>query len=344
MSGGDRVALVKHDLLVIGAAILWGTVGAAGRTLYAVAGAHPITIAFSRLLFSVPVLWLLASLGGGRRRFLRLNGENWGIAAIAASAVALYQLLYFNAVAGAGVMAATVLSLCSAPVFAGLLARVFLREPLPWRWWVALGLSVAGTILIVGSGGPSPGPLTPGPSMPGPSAGGPPVSGPPVSTLPSGPAAGWSGYFMALGAGLCYATYTVAGKEVVRENDPFRALAAIFTLAALLFLPLASRSSFRWLLDPGAFLLALYIGGIGTGVAYALFTTGLRRIPVRVATLYTLLEPLTASLLAVLFLSEQLSAQKILGAIILLAGLLILATGGNAGGRLAARQGEGSQA
>lgn len=293
----------KHDLLVAGAAVLWGTAGVVGRTLYAGMGAHPITVAFARLLFSVPVLWMFAFYRGGHG-FLPFTRSNWRAVLISAIAVAAYQMLYFNAVARAGVMAATVLALCSAPVFAGLLARVVLGELLPWKWWLALGLSVGGTILIVASERPTVNASIAAPQF--------------------GPAADLSGYLMALGAGLCYATYTVAGKEVIRENNPLGAMSTIFGLATLLLAPLVFGRSFGWMAVPGALPLVLYVGGIATGVAYALFSTGLRVVPVRVATLYTLLEPLTASLLAVLFLSEGLSPQKILGGVILLAGLLIL--------------------
>ncbi len=289
----------KYDLLIAGAAVLWGTAGFVGRVLNAGVNAQPITVAFTRLLFSVPILWILAFFRG-RRGFLPLTRSNGVAVVISAMAVAAYQLLYFNAVARAGVMAATVLSLCSAPVFAGLLALVFLGESLPWKWWLALVFAVGGTALMVGSGG----------SL--------------IGASPSSQVVALRGYLMALTAGFCYASYTVAGKEVIRANNPISAMSTIFGLATLLLLPVAAGSSFGWMLAPGAFFLVLYIGGIATGVAYALFSTGLRAVPVRIATLYTLLEPLTASLLAVAFLSEGLSPPKILGGVILLAGLLIL--------------------
>jgi DME family drug/metabolite transporter len=63
---------------------------------------------------------------------------------------------------------------------------------------------------------------------------------------------------------------------------------------------------------------------VPTALAYGLFTVGLRRTPATLAGITTLLEPLTASTLGVLFFGERLGAAGSVGALLLLAAILLL--------------------
>src|SRR5262249_25481326 len=53
----------------------------------------------------------------------------------------------------------------------------------------------------------------------------------------------------------------------------------------------------------------LYLGGIATAGAYAMYTVGLRHVPASVAGVTTLLEPLTATILGVALFGERLGAR-----------------------------------
>ena len=61
-----------------------------------------------------------------------------------------------------------------------------------------------------------------------------------------------------------------------------------------------------------------------TAGAYALYATGLRRVPASVAGIVTLLEPLTATLLGVLVFGERLDAAGAVGALLLLGAVALL--------------------
>ena len=56
--------------------------------------------------------------------------------------------------------------------------------------------------------------------------------------------------------------------------------------------------------------MLLYLGAVPSALAYALFFTGLRTVPGAVASIVTLLEPLTATALATAFLGERLSPGR----------------------------------
>lgn len=71
--------------------------------------------------------------------------------------------------------------------------------------------------------------------------------------------------------------------------------------------------------------LLLYLGLTPTALAYGLFLTGVRQVGATVATLVTLLEPLTATLLAWLLLGERLAPLGLLGVVLLVTALALLA-------------------
>ena len=68
----------------------------------------------------------------------------------------------------------------------------------------------------------------------------------------------------------------------------------------------------------------LYLGAATTVLAYALFYAGLRTTPSSVASVLTLIEPLTATVLAVILLSEPLPLLTIVGGVLLLGAIAVL--------------------
>ena len=63
------------------------------------------------------------------------------------------------------------------------------------------------------------------------------------------------------------------------------------------------------------------MGIVPTALAYVLFVAGMKHTPPTVATIATLLEPLTATLLAGILFGEHLGSRAILGALLLLAAM-----------------------
>jgi DME family drug/metabolite transporter len=71
-------------------------------------------------------------------------------------------------------------------------------------------------------------------------------------------------------------------------------------------------------------MLLLYLGLIPTVLAYVLFLYGIRHTTATVASITTLLEPLTSTLLAWLFFKEQLSVFGLMGGILLIGAIVLL--------------------
>jgi DME family drug/metabolite transporter len=217
----------------------------------------------------------------------------WSRGALAAAAVGIagYQLCFFAAVSDTGVAVGTVVALGSAPAMSGLLSR-----QVDGRWAACTALATVGVVLLVLSGSDAH------------------VSVP--------------GVLLALGAGVSYATYTVASKRLLDQGHaPEAVMARGFGLAAVLLLPLLVVKGGDVASVDGV-ALALYLGAIPTALAYVLFARGLKFLsPGETATL-TLAEPLTAAALGVLVLDERPGGLAIVGAALVLAGLAALAMPG----------------
>jgi DME family drug/metabolite transporter len=210
--------------------------------------------------------------------------------------MALYQVCYFWAVTLTGVAVTALLAICSAPLMIAVFAAVFLDERLTAPVGLALAMAVTGTALLV------------------------------VGPRGLGEITGHFalGALSALGAGLSYAVYAVAAKGLLARRSPLTVSAVTFGLAALFLSPtLLAAGPVREPLVSG-WPLFLYLGVGPTAVAYLLFTAGLSRVPATVAGIASLLEPLTATTLGVLWFGETLGAAGLTGAVLLLAALVVL--------------------
>jgi drug/metabolite transporter (DMT)-like permease len=116
-----------------------------------------------------------------------------------------------------------------------------------------------------------------------------------------------------------------------------------YAVAAALVIPVAvwqsaSDPEASW--EPTPALLVGLLGLIGAfaGTAYI---AGLRRVPVHRGALLSYLEPVTAALLAQLFLGEEIGLSLALGAMLILAGSYIVVSGRPESAPSPTRPGEG---
>lgn len=274
-------------LLVIAAAILWGTTGTSQAL--APAAATPLTIGALRLAIGGLALLGLA-LANGRLR----SQTQWPIKSTFWAAVnaAAYQVFFFAGVARAGVAIGTIVGMGSAPIWGGILGYLVRGEKPGWRWAAATLLAIFGCTLLAASGQQVQVDL-------------------------------W-GLTLAIGAGLIYAAYTTASKAVLDSQPPVAAMAVIFTLGAVLLAPTLLTADLGWLAQPRGWIIALHLGLIATGLSYLLFARGLQTVPVATTMTLTLAEPLTAATLGLLVLGERLTVPAFLGIALLFVGLLVL--------------------
>jgi DME family drug/metabolite transporter len=286
---------VDPRLLVVAAASLWGTTGTARALGPDAASASAVGAA--RLVVGGACLLLAARAGlvagarpageGPRQRRRSALGL-----AVATAAMAAYQPLFFGGVTRTGVAVGTVVGIGSAPILAGVLGAVVRGERPGRRWWVATGLALGGTLLLVGSGGSD-------------------------DVDPTGIA-------LAVGAGLAYAVYVLASKLLLDAGWPADAVTVrVFAWAGLVLVPVAI-AGIEPLLTPGGLLMVAHLGMLTVAVAYVLFGRGLRGVGVGAAGTLTLAEPATAALLGVVVVGERFGATTVVGIALVAAGLIVL--------------------
>lgn len=276
---------------ILAAACLWGTTGTV-RTF--ADGASDLSVAAVRIVIGGAVLLTLAALtrGADLRRLLARRAS-WPVLALGAAAIAVYQAAFFAAVARTGVAAGTVVTIGSAPAFAGLIAVLTRRSAPSGRWLLATAGAVAGCAALAGGGrdaGIDP-----------------------------------AGILLALLSGLAYAVYaSVASGLITRGGHDRAVVGALFGGAAVLLLPVLALTPAGWVATGSGALIACYLGVLTTGGGYLLFARGLRTTPATTATTLTLAEPAVAAVLGVAVLGERLGAVASGGLALVAASLLLL--------------------
>jgi DME family drug/metabolite transporter len=277
-------------LLIVAAAVTWGTTGATMKLVAAGSSMSPLLVGLIRVAVAAPCLCLAARWLEGPIRLP--PRQDLGRLLVAGLAMGTFQACYFWGVAKTSVAVGSLIAICSAPLFIALLAAVFLGERIDGRTWGALLAGITGaTLLTIGPHGF--GRLSPG---------------------------FLAGIGLALGAGVSYATYAVMVKDVLRRVPPLTVAALTFTVAALSLLPVLL---VEWpSADARAWSLLVYLGVVPTAAAYILYVLGLRTTPVTVSGVLTLVEPLTATLLGVLFFGDRLGLPGALGVVLLFAAVV----------------------
>jgi len=278
---------IRGELLVILAAVLWGTTGTAQA--FAPTGADPRSVGAIRLAIGGLALLTFALLRGFSFRSMR-----WPLipTIFGSLSMAAYNLFFFAGVARAGVAVGTIVTIGSAPILASLFGWVFLKERPTPRWGVATGLAILGGILLV----------LPGASL----------------------KLDYGGILLALASGLAYAIFSIASKDMLKDTPPDVSMAIIFTLGGLLLTPVLFITDLSWISQSNGLLSALFLGLLSTALAYILFARGLQSVPVARAVTLTLAEPLTASMFGILLLNERLTTAAGMGVVLIFIALVTL--------------------
>jgi DME family drug/metabolite transporter len=277
-----------------GAAFLWGTGSLVVNLLVARHGYQPQSISFWR--FVLGGLALLAVFGRAMpwRRLAREGAPLLG----AGTVMALYVLLWFQGIAHIGAAIPTLIALCLPPVFVTVLDLARGRQRASARLLAVLGAALAGTVLLIAGGGAEGG------------------------ARAGASAADWAwGVAESVGSAVLYAGFTLASPALSRRWGAGVATTAL-TLAATAVMAL---SGLVWPLQlprdvtPEAWLL--YLGMVTAALALLAFSWGAARLSPTALTVATLVEPLTAVLLAAALLGERLQGAQWLGAALLMIGI-----------------------
>jgi DME family drug/metabolite transporter len=189
-------------------------------------------------------------------------------------------------------------------VFAALLERVVQHRQLSRRWLVSTTIAVTGVLAL--------------------SLGGRADIATADRLLP--------GIAVGLLAGFAYALYTYCSSRALdriegeHEHGGRGVMGAMFGIGALGLLPVLVITGSPLLQDGGTVSIALYLAVGPMFIAYLLFGYGLTFIRSSTVTTITLLEPLVATVLAVLVVGERLAPLGWVGLALILVGVAVLIT------------------
>jgi DME family drug/metabolite transporter len=283
-------------LAVSGGALLWGTTGVAVRIISDRSGLAAVPIGCYRLAVAAVALAALFRTSSLRRVRASWRKHRWSLV-LSGAGLGIYQALYFVGVQDVGVSVSTLVSLAVAPVALTIAGVASGRSRLTPASIATLTCAVGGLALISLASGSSASVPAPHPVI---------------------------GILASLGSGLGYAATTIVNRRLAADGDPLLLTAATSGIGALVLLPVALFLGMSFPVDAITIWWLVYIGIASTVVAYGLFYAGLRSTSSEVAGVLTLLEPLTATLLAAAFLGESLSPAGLAGALLLLAAIAVL--------------------
>jgi DME family drug/metabolite transporter len=290
-------------LFLVIAGVLWGTGGLAGSLLQAQTGLHPLAVAAYRLLIGGVLATL--TLAGRLKHLPRTKAAARRLAA-AGALLAVFQASYFGGVTLTSVSLATLLSIGSAPVIVAVVTAIRDRKAPARRMTMAIGLAVLGLALLAGT----------------------PTAGDTWHTV--------GGVLLSLLAGGGFATFALVNQHPVAGLNGGTTISIGLLLGGLLLLPIALTLGMAVPLSPQVLLTAVFLGTVPTAIAYGAYFIGLRGSHPVAAVLASMLEPLTATVLSVMFFDDRLSTAGVIGAA-LLGVALASAQGGSATGERALR-------
>jgi drug/metabolite transporter (DMT)-like permease len=208
----------------------------------------------------------------------------------------LFGVSLTSAVSAGVVMAAI-------PATVAVLSWAFLRERIAPRVWLAAVCAMAGIALL-------------GLARPGES---------PVASAAESSRA-WLGNLLVLGAVLCEASYAVIGKKLTGALGPKRITSLINLWGFALVTPFGVYVAWRFdftAVQPGIWLLLVFYSLAASVWTVWLWMTGLKVVPASQGGVFTVMLPVSATVVGVMALGERLTSVQWLAFAFALAGVLL---------------------
>jgi drug/metabolite transporter (DMT)-like permease len=279
---------MRWNLALAGLSASWGLVA----VLAGAVSVDAAPLALLRLGLAALTLAVVALVGG--RLPLLAPGRHLGTLVALGVVQAVHWWLFFETVKR-GSVALAVLTFYAAPLFLALLAPLFLPEALSR---VALGALVPGGvgIALVALAGED------------------------------GTAFGWVAVACGLGSAFSFAVLLILSKRLLQaEAAPLTVAFWDCLVGAVVLAPALALGGTVAPADAGEWGAVLLLGIVFTGLATLAYAAILQHATAQTAGILTFLEPVSAVVLAWVLLGESLSAQAVVGGVlVILAGLAVV--------------------
>jgi drug/metabolite transporter, DME family len=288
--------------LAVISAIVWSLTGP-GLRLLLDGGSHPLALAFWR--DALIAIVCLAGVAIIRPALLRVDRrELAGLALTGVISIGIYHALWVWSIALNGAAVAVVL-IYLFPTFVSVGGWLLFGEPLRWPHVIALAVSLVGCALLVR------------------------IYDPAVFRV------SWLGALVGLLTALTHTVYVLYSQRSVKARSPWTSLTYTMLFGSLMLLAIlgvagglgvATASAEPWrVFHVGDTWVAWVILGLlslgPTLGGYGIFTTALKFIPARVASLIVVIEAPLSTLLAVWLLGERMEWPQLVGMALILSAI-----------------------
>lgn len=283
----------KGIIAIIIASLLWGTTGTA-------ASFTPDVSPLATGAFSMGVGGIL--LLGYAWKQLRTEYQKIFaqpvILLLGGLSIVVYPLAFYSSMKLSGVAIGTVISIASAPFFTALLERLVSKKVISYQWWASFIIGTVGVFFL--------------------------TLGKQQGAIENENTMLQAGIALGLLAGLSYAIYSWAAKQLIDSGVHYRSsIAALFGLAAIFLLPSLILTGENLMATKVNASVVLYMAVIPMFFGYLMFSYGLKWIDASRATLITLIEPLIATVLAVVVVGEAFKTIGWFGLILVMICLIL---------------------
>ena len=280
-------------LIAVLSSTFGGTAGAVTR--YVVDMVDPVTIAAFRFGIGVAVLLPLALL----LRSALPRGRDWLSVGLLGVMFFAVFFVFYNLALAYTTAARGALALSTLPLWTMVVAALLGAEPLTGRKTLGVLIAVGGVAIALLAG------------------------------LAAAPADAWRGDLIMAGATLCMGFYNVWSRPLIARSSPLGFVTASMTAGALCLIVVAFVSggfAVTRSFSAGQWAAVIYLGVFGGAAAFFLWVLALRMTtPTRVANTMTV-NPIAASLLAAIIVSEPVGWNLVLGLVAVAAGIWLAST------------------
>jgi DME family drug/metabolite transporter len=279
-----RNEMTRGVLSVVLASFFWGTTGTAASLIPEVS---PLAIgAFS---MGVGGLFLIINTRKTLAHEHKQLLSQLTLLLVGGLSVAIYPLAFYSSMSWSGVAIGTVVSIGSAPFFTVVLERLISKKLVSLQWVLSFVFGALGIVL-----------LTLGKQK--------------NTSLEMDVSTQHWGIVVGVAAGLAYAIYSWAAKQMIGSGISSKSsMAGMFGVAAIFLLPSLLVTGDDLFATVTNSVVVLYLAIVPMFIGYLLFGLGLRHIEASKATLITLLEPVVATLLAIIIVGEAFDIEGWIG-------------------------------
>ncbi|MDE5412826.1 DMT family transporter [Alkalihalobacterium chitinilyticum] len=289
----QKTPILTYIMLAVATSI-WGSAFIAGKV--AVESFEPATVAFFRFLGAAillfPIMWVM------EKNRPKPTKKDWGLfALLGLTGIAIYNICFFLASKHAPVIKSS-LFIASNPVLIVLLSGLFLKETITKRHIVGMSVALFGVAIII----------TNGHLLDLVKLGFEPID------------------FILLGAVISWALYSVLGKVVLGKYSAIVSTTYAVFFGTLFLLPFALYE-LTWTQVQGASIgvwaSLLHMSVFVTVISFIMYYQGIQKVGAAKASIFINVMPVSAVIMATLFLGETFTLAHGVGAAFVLSGVYI---------------------